>query len=265
MRLIGDAGRYMDLHLQGKNVLVTGSGQGIGRALGAAFAAEGANVAFQYLSSDAGAKEAAHDAVALGVRACAVPADISDRESVANLVETVHQELGRVDILVNNAAYTATGPFLEASPDDWSRQVDVTVVGMLQVTQAVIPDLIERGSGAIVTMAGDSGRVGESRAVITSTCRASAYGFTKAVAKEFARNGVRANCVSLGLVRSPSVASHFLNEMSDDMVARVTKAYPLSRLGEMADVVPAVLLLASPASSWITGQVVSINGGYAMG
>jgi NAD(P)-dependent dehydrogenase (short-subunit alcohol dehydrogenase family) len=126
----------------------------------------------------------------------------------------------------------------------------------------VLPDLVAR-AGSIVSIAGDSGRVGESRAVITSTCRASTYGLTKALAKEFGRNGVRANCVSLGLVRSPSVENHFLGDASDEFLARLVKAYPLRRLGEMDDVVPAVLLLASPAASWITGQVLSVNGGYA--
>jgi NAD(P)-dependent dehydrogenase (short-subunit alcohol dehydrogenase family) len=163
---------------------------------------------------------------------------------------------------VNNAAYTGTGPFLDSSDDDLVRQVNTVVTGTLRVTRAVLPDLVAR-AGSIVSIAGDSGRVGESRAVITSTCRASTYGLTKALAKEFGRNGVRANCVSLGLVRSPSVESHFLGDASDDFLARLVKAYPLRRLGEMDDVVPAVLLLASPAASWITGQVLSVNGGYA--
>ena len=255
----------MDLQMQGKTVLVTGAGQGIGREIGLAFAREGANVAFHYLSSAAGAVEAAQQASATGVKAAAVAGDISDLDDVGAIVEATHQHLGRIDILVNNAAYTSVGPFLKDDPADWRRQAGATVLGMLQLSQAVLPDLVEAGDGAIVTMAGDSGRAGESRAVATSTFRASAYGFTKAVAKEFARNGVRANCVSLGLVRSPSVEKHFLGEATDEFVARVVKAYPLRRLGEMADVVPTVLLLASPLSGWITGQVLSVNGGYVTG
>ncbi|HSF27272.1 MAG TPA: SDR family oxidoreductase [Actinomycetes bacterium] len=255
----------MDLQLRGKTVLVTGAGQGIGREVGLGFAREGANVAFHYRSSDEGARAAAAEAAELGVKACAVGGDVADLDDVKAFVAEVREQLGRIDILVNNAAYTSSAPFLEDDVADWRRQVDVTVMGMLQVSQAVLPDLVEGGAGAIVTMAGDSGRVGESRAVATATCRASAYGFTKSVAKEFARNGVRANCVSLGLVRSPSVEQHFLGEATDEFVARVVKAYPLRRLGEMSDVVPAVLMLASPVSGWITGQVLSINGGYATG
>lgn len=254
----------MDLQLHGKNVLVTGAGQGIGRAIGAGFASEGANVAFHYRYTADGAREAAQQARKLGVNACTVTGDLGDRDAVAALVDDARRQLGRLDILINNAAYTVSGPFLEAPPEDLTRQVDATVVGMLHVSRAVLPDLVEAG-GAIVTMAGESGRVGESKAVITSTCRASAYGFTKAAAKEFARYGVRANCVSLGLVRSPSVERDLLAGLTEETRQRLVKSYPLRRLGEMADVVPAVLLLASPTADWITGQVLSVNGGYATG
>ena len=253
----------MDLELRGKNVLVTGAGQGIGREIGLGFAAEGANVAFHYRQSKDGAEEASAEAKALGVTACAVSGDLADVGAIKDLVTQTHDQLGKVDILVNNAAYTAMGPFLKAEADESRRQVDTTVLGTLLLSQVFLPDLIESGNGSIVTMAGDSGRVGESHAVVTAACRASAYGFTKSVAKEFARHGVRANCVSLGLVRSPSVDDHFLGDATEDFIARIVKAYPLRRLGEMQDVVPAVLLLASSASGWITGQVLSINGGYA--
>lgn len=253
----------MDLELSGRNVLITGSGQGIGRAVGLAFAAEGANVAFHYHSSDAGAAQAAQEAQALGVRSIAVGADIASSSDVDGMVTQVHDGLGPVDILVNNAAFTSMGPFGSAPVAETQQQVNVTVLGMLLVTQAFLGDLSASSGGAVVTMAGDSGRVGESRAVVTSACRASAYGFTKALAKECARDGLRANCVSLGLIRSPNVMDHFLGDASDELVARITKAYPLRRLGEMSDVVPAVLMLASPRTGWVTGQVLSVNGGYA--
>ena len=253
----------MDLGLAGKNVLVTGSGQGIGREIGLGFASEGANVAFHYRSSAAGAEEARDQALSLGVRSAALPGDLTSFADVQRLQELAHRDLGPIDILVNNAAFTSSAPFREASEEDTRQQVGVTVLGTILVTQAFVPDLVASGAGAVVTLAGDSGRVGESRAVVTSACRASAYGFTKALAKEFARDGVRANCVSLGLVRSPNVENHFLGEASDDLVSRIVKAYPLRRLGEMSDVVPSVLMLASARSGWITGQVLSINGGYA--
>lgn len=254
----------MNLQLTDRTVLVTGAGQGIGREIGLAFAHEGANVVFHYLHSQDGAVKAAEEAAGFGVRACAVGGDLADREQVARLVAEARDQLGPIDVLINNAAYTSSGPFLDASVENMRQQVDATVLGTLQVTQEVLPDLV-KDAGTIVTMAGESGRVGESRSAIVSACRASAYGFTKAIAKEFARYHVRANCVSLGLVRSPSVEKNFLSGLDDGVVDRIVKAYPLRRLGEMADVVPAVLYLASPVSSWTTGQVLSVNGGFAMG
>lgn len=254
----------MDLQLAGKNVLVTGAGQGIGREIGVAFAAEGANVGFHFHSSGEGAEAAAADARGAGVKACAIAGDLANIDDVRRIADEYHNLLGTVDVLINNAAYTETKPFLKDSHEGWQRQIDVTVGGMLQMTHVLTPDLQASGGGAVVTMAGDSGRVGESRAVVTSTCRSAAYGFTKAFAKEYARDGVRANCVSLGLIRSPSVERHLLGELSPELVDKVVKAYPLRRLGEMSDVTAAVLLLASPVSGWTTGQVLSINGGYAM-
>ena len=254
----------MELGLTGKNVLITGSGQGIGKEIGLGFAREGANVGFHYRSSDEGARAACAEAESLGVKSMSVGGDLSVESDISQVADEVHRGLGPIDILVNNAAYTNMGPFLSADSADSRRQIDVTVTGTILVSQAFLPDLVASGAGAMITMAGDSGRVGESRSVVTSACRASAYGFTKAVAKEFARDGVRANCVSLGLVRSPSVEHHFLGEATDEFMAKLVKAYPLRRLGEMEDVVPAVLLLASARSSWITGQVLSINGGYAV-
>lgn len=253
----------VDLGLRGRTVVVTGAGQGIGRAIGLGFAQEGADVVFHHRSSGDGAAEASAEAEALGVRSVALRADLTDDAELARLRDEIHDRLGRVDILVNNAAYTSSGPFLGADPADTRLQVDVTVVGTMMATATFLPDLIEADGGAVITMAGDSGRVGESRAVVTSACRASAYGFTKALAKEHARDGVRANCVSLGLVRSPNVERHFLGAATPEFVERVVRAYPLRRLGEMDDVVPAVLWLASPRAGWVTGQVVSINGGYA--
>lgn len=253
----------MDMQLAGKNVLVTGSGQGIGRAIGLSFADEGANVAFHYRASMEGAVDAATRARETGVKAVSVGADISDLTQVKNLIDEVHSSLGAIDILVNNAAFCVTQRFLESNPADWKRQVDVTVIGMFNVTHAALPDLIACGKGAIVNILGDSGRVGESRAIVTSATRSSALGFTKGLAKEFGRSGVRANSVSLGLIKSPHTEDD-LASVSEDVMKRIVRAYPLGRLGEMDDVPPLVVLMASPLTEWVTGQTVSIDGGYAM-
>jgi NAD(P)-dependent dehydrogenase (short-subunit alcohol dehydrogenase family) len=253
----------MDLGLTGKTVLVTGAGQGLGRAIGHAFAAEGANVAFHYNSSASGAEEAAKEAAELGVKAIAVGADLRDGAAVSRAVEDVKNQLGPIDILVNNAAATQSKPFLETTEEDWAPQIGVTVAGTLRVTQAVAKQMAESGGGSIVSLMGDSGRVGESRLLVTATTRSTTVGLTKSLAKELARHQIRANAVSIALVRTGSLDAHTGNA-DDAKMKKILSAYPLRRLGRPEDVTPTVLLLASPLSSWTTGQVVSVNGGYAM-
>ncbi len=254
----------MDLLLAGKNALVTGAGQGLGLAIAEAFATEGANVAFAYHSSSQGARQAAAAAQAEGRSAMTVCCDVTSQDDVNRTVNDVVTELGSIDVLVNNAAYTDTGPFLDANPEELARMVDVTVMGTLRMTQAVVRHMVSADvAGSIVSLMGDSGRVGESRLAGVAATRASTMGLMKSVAKEFGRNGIRANTVSLGLVRSERFAHHTGNA-DDERMARIAKMYPLRRVGIPADVPPMVLLLASPLSSWITGQTVSVNGGYSM-
>jgi 3-oxoacyl-[acyl-carrier protein] reductase len=253
----------VDLGLRGQVVLVTGAGQGLGREIGLAFAREGARVAFLYRSSSSGAEEAAAEAGGITGAALAVQADIRSDEDVAAAVEAVEEELGPIDVLVNNAAATGAKPFLDTTPEDWAFQVDVTVTGTLRITQAVARRMVERKSGAIVSLMGDSGRVGESGLSITATTRASTMALTKSLAKELARHGIRANCVSIGLVQTDRFEDH-AGAPDEERMKKILSQYPLRRLGHPSDVSPLVLLLASPLSGWITGQVISVNGGYAM-
>jgi 3-oxoacyl-[acyl-carrier protein] reductase len=243
--------------------LVTGAGQGLGREIGLALAAEGAHVAFHHRTSKPGAQQAAERAHALGVNAIAVGADLRSDEEVAAMVERVEAELGPVDVLVNNAAAGTRQPFLESTPEDWAPQVDVIVTGTIRVTHAVTRRMAARGGGAVVSLMGDSGRVGESGLTVLAATRASTMALTKSLARELARHGIRANCVSIALVRTDNLAAHAGGE-DDERMRRILAQYPLRRLGRPEDVTPMVLLLASPLSGWITGQVISVNGGYAM-
>jgi NAD(P)-dependent dehydrogenase (short-subunit alcohol dehydrogenase family) len=255
----------VDLQLAGLNVLVTGAGQGLGRALGMGFAAEGANVAFHFNSSASGAEKAAAEATELGVRAIAVGGDLRSAAEVAALVERTESELGPIGVLVNNAAATKVQRFLDSTPADWAPQIDVTVTGTLQLTHAVAKRMAERKAGAIVNLMGDSGRVGESGLLVTATARSTTVGLTRSLAKELARFGIRTNAVSLALVRTDNFDEHSGGADADDERAKkILAQYPLRRLGRPDDITPMVLLLASPLSSWTTGQVVSVNGGYAM-
>jgi NAD(P)-dependent dehydrogenase (short-subunit alcohol dehydrogenase family) len=253
----------MDLGLAGKVVLVTGAGQGLGRALGLAFGAERAHVAFHYRASGAGAEAAAAQARGLGGKSLAVGADLLVEADVTSAVDRVERELGPIDVLVNNAAATQRKLFLETTAADWDAQIDVTVKGTLRITQAVVGRMAARRSGAVVNLMGDSGRVGESRLLVTATARAATVGFTKSLAREFARAGIRANCVSIALVQTDRFDAH-AGGADDERMKKIVAQYPLGRVGRAEDVTPMVLLLASPRAAWITGQIVSVNGGYAM-
>ena len=253
----------MDLGLQGQVVLVTGAGQGLGREIGLAFAREGAHVAFHYRSSGSGAETAAAEAGGLTGAAMVAQADIRSDDEVAAMVEAVESQLGPIGVLVNNAAATGSKPFLNTTPDDWAFQVDVTVTGTLRVTQTVARRMVERKTGAIVSLMGDSGRIGESGLSVTATTRASTMALTKSLAKELARHGIRANCVSIGLVQTDRFEEH-AGAPDEDRMKKILAQYPLRRLGRPDDIFPLVLLLASPLSGWTTGQVVSVNGGFAM-
>ncbi|HEX6383025.1 MAG TPA: SDR family NAD(P)-dependent oxidoreductase, partial [Acidimicrobiia bacterium] len=221
----------MDLDLKGRVVLVTGAGQGLGREIGLAFAREGALVAFHYHSSGAGAEEAAADAGRLTGAALAVQADIRKDDDVSAMVEGVESQLGPIGVLVNNAAATGLKPFLNTTPDDWSFQIDVTVTGTLRVTQAVAKRMVERKDGVIVSLMGDSGRVGESGLSVTATARAGTMALTKSLAKELARAGIRANCVSIGLVQTERFAEHAGaasgTAPDDERMQRIVAQYPL--------------------------------------
>lgn len=258
----------MDLGLQGQVVLVTGAGQGLGREIGLAFAREGAHVAFHYRSSGSGAETAAVEAGGLTGAAMVVQADIRSDDEVAAMVDAVETQLGPIGVLINNAASTGAKPFLNTTADDWRFQVDVTVTGTLRVTQAVAKRMVERKAGAIVSLMGDSGRVGESGLSVTATTRAGTMALTKSLAKELARHGIRANCVSIGLVQTDRFDEHAglsgAGAPDEERMTKILAQYPLRRLGRPSDVSPLVLLLASPLSGWTTGQVVSVNGGYAM-
>ena len=253
----------MDLQLAGTNVLVTGAGQGLGLAIGQAFVAEGANVAFMYNSSKDGAEAAADEARAAGLKAIAVGTDLRDRASVEAGVAAATDAIGPIQVLINNAAATQSKPFFETTEEDWAPQIDVTVGGTIRISHIVSKQMADNGGGNIINLMGDSGRVGESRLLVTAATRSSTIGLTKSLAKEMARHNIRANAVAIALVQTENLDEH-TGAADDERMKKMLSMYPLRRLGRPDDVTPMILLLASPLSSWTTGQVIAVNGGYSM-
>ena len=187
-----------------------------------------------------------------------------DRASVeAAVAATAADAIGPIQVLVNNAAATQSKPFFETTEEDWAPQIDVTVGGTIRISHIVSKQMADNGGGNIINLMGDSGRVGESRLLVTAATRSSTIGLTKSLAKEMARHNIRANAVAIALVQTENLDEH-TGAADDERMKKMLSMYPLRRLGRPDDVTPMILLLASPLSSWTTGQVIAVNGGYSM-
>jgi NAD(P)-dependent dehydrogenase (short-subunit alcohol dehydrogenase family) len=249
----------MDLGLKGKVALVTGAGRGVGREIAASLAREGASVAINYRSSAADAESLATEITGAGGKAKAYKTDVADFAAVSAMIETVVTDFGGLNILVNNAGLALRQRFVETKPEDWHRQIDACLYGAIHCCHAAAPHLEAAKDGRIVAVIGDSSRVGESGLAIVAAARAGVVALMKSLAREFGRSGTTCNTISLGLVETDH-DKDWVEANRDKLV----KLYPVRRLGQAGDVAPMVSLLASPSSGWITGQVISISGGYSM-
>jgi 2-hydroxycyclohexanecarboxyl-CoA dehydrogenase len=257
--------------IAGRVALVTGAGRGIGAGICEVLAAHGAIVAVNDVFPER-CEEVAHGLADSGARSLAVGADVTDASAVAGMVRTIEREAGAVEILVNNAGLPAArdgqGPsffrsFQETDPDFWRTVVDVILHGTLSCTHAVLPGMVERKRGRVINISSDSGRVGTVRASIYSMAKAGIVGFSKALAQEVAAHGITVNCVSPGATETESSAA-WLARGRDRVMAEYPLAPALGRLGLPADIGQAVLYFASDWGEWVTGQVLSVNGGHHM-
>jgi NAD(P)-dependent dehydrogenase (short-subunit alcohol dehydrogenase family) len=249
----------MDLGLNGKIALVTGAGRGVGREIALGLAAEGAAVAVNYRSSNKDAEGLVGEITAKGGKAKAYQADVADLAAVKAMVDAVTTDFGGINILVNNAGLALRKRFLDTTPDEWRRQIDACLYGTIHCCHAAMPHLERGRDGRIVSVIGDSSRVGESGLSIVAAARAGVIALMKSLAREFGGSGTTANTVSLGLVETDHD-----KEWVEANREKLVRLYPLRRLGQASDVAPMVTLLASPRSGWITGQVLSISGGFSM-
>ncbi|NMO93823.1 SDR family NAD(P)-dependent oxidoreductase [Actinomycetospora sp. TBRC 11914] len=244
--------------LPDKIALVTGAGQGIGRAIAETLTAEGATV----VVSDVDTDTAKATAEALGGAAIALHADVADRDSVTAMVDEARDRFGRIDVLVNNAGWDKVGPFVESDPADWDRIVGINLYGVLHTSRAVLPLMAEQGAGAVVNLASDAARVGSSGEAVYSAAKGGIISFTKTTAREMARHQVRVNCVCPGPTDTALFAS--VVEGNDKLRDGLIRAIPLRRLAQPADIAHAVSFLASDEASFITGQTLSVSGGMSM-
>lgn len=265
----------MDLGLKGKNVIVTGGASNIGRAIVFAFARDGANVVVADIDRKQAEKTAA-DALAAGAgKALATETDVTDPDSVAKMVALSTEAHGPIDVLVNNVGGTINRLFVEMSRADFEREIQFNLWSVINCTRAVLDGMIARGSGSIVSIGSDAGRMGEYRESVYAACKAGVIGLTKTLAREHGKSQIRFNVVCPGTTMPESEEDVGASSMwgpeghlrfwnTPEMRDRISKLYPLRRIGIPNEVAAAVAFLSSDAASYITGQTLSASGGYTM-
>jgi 2-hydroxycyclohexanecarboxyl-CoA dehydrogenase len=249
---------------QARAAIVTGGGRGIGRAIALALARDGRSVAVADLLGDearAVAAEIAND----GGSAIAVELDVTDPASVERGIELAEGSLGGLEILVNNAGWDELRPFVDTDEAFWERVLDVNFKGALRMTHALLPGMLEREFGRIVSIGSDAGRVGSSLESVYSGAKAGVIAFTKTIAREAARAGVTANTVCPGPTDTPMLAGIVaVHEDAERVIGAMTRAVPMRRLAQPEEVAAAVAFFASEQAGYITGQTLSVSGGLTM-
>lgn len=260
----------MELGLNGRVALITGSGGGIGRTIALAFAREGAGVAINDVN-EAGIAETVRLVEEAGGKAIAARYDITDLASTRAMASAVERTLGGIDVLVNNAALLLNHDlFLETDPATCDQEIKVILYGTLNCARAVLPGMIERRFGKMINIVTDAARVGQERQCNYSAAKGGVISFTKSIAKEVGRHNINVNAVSPGATNSPmrmemlrELIANIGSEKAAEREERVKRNYALRRIGEPEDVANTVVFLASEAGRHITGQILSVNGGYA--
>lgn len=242
--------------LEKKVIIVTGAGSGIGKGIAQKCAAEGATV----IVTDRHGEATMAVTEELGVRARAYTVDVTDRASVDAMVDDVKVEHGRIDALINNAGWDIGKPFVDTDADFWDKVIAINYVGTLNTCHAVLPVMAEQSSGSIVNLASDAGRVGSSGEAVYAGAKAAVIGFSKAIAREHARNQVNVNVVCPG----PTDTALFASIGGPKLRESLTRAIPFRRLGTPEDVANAVAFFVSDEASFITGQTLSVSGGLTM-
>jgi 2-hydroxycyclohexanecarboxyl-CoA dehydrogenase len=252
------------MKLAGKTALVTGAGSGIGRAIALALAREGCQVGIADIAS-AAANAVAAEVEALGGKGFALPVDLTRRAKVERMAEDALIRLGQIDVLVNNAGWDRMGLFLDTEEETWERIIAVNLKAVLYVCKAVLPSMVARGTGKVVNIASDAGRVGSSGEAVYSATKGAVIAFSKALAREMARHRITVNTVCPGLTETPLLQS--LRDQSPKMeriLEAVTRATPLGRVATPEEIAGAVVFFASPEADFVTGQTLSVSGGLTM-
>ncbi|MBH0173041.1 3-oxoacyl-[acyl-carrier-protein] reductase [Fictibacillus sp. 23RED33] len=245
--------------LNEKSVLVTGASRGIGRAIALYFARNGAKVAVNYSGSEAKANEVVNEIKENGGTAFAIKADISSSEDVTNMVKTVVDEFGSLDVLVNNAGITRDNLLMRMKEEDWDAVINTNLKGVFLTTKAVTRQMMKQRKGRIINIAsivGVSGNAGQANYV---AAKAGVIGLTKTAAKELSSRGITVNAIAPGFIETDMTG-----KLEEGIKSEMLRNIPLARFGQPDDIASAAAFLASDASSYITGQTLHVDGGMVM-
>ena len=263
----------METNLKERSVIITGGGSNIGRAISHAFGQETSHITIAELVEEHGYK-VAEEILKLNPNAKVnvVQTDITQPDQVEHMVGVALNTFGKIDVLVNNVGWTVDRLFTEKQRTEWEKEVQVNLWGPINCFNAVLPHMIAAQHGSIVSIASDAGRMGEYREAVYSACKGGVIALTKAIARENGKYGIRGNIVCPGLIVPPKEESiseeSMWNDMrdifTDDVLEKVKRGYILRRMGTAPEVANAVVFLASDAASFITGQTLSVSGGYTM-
>lgn len=242
-----------------KTVLITGASRGIGKEIALKFAREGYNVILNYNTSEAKAKTIARYIEDIGVQCLLIKADVSVESEVNEMVAKALKKFGKIDVLVNNAGVALSKLFQLTTTDEIARVFGVNTFGVINCSRAVVPSMVSEKAGKIVNISSIWGKVGASMETIYSASKGAVIAFTMALAKELAPSGICVNCVCPGVIDTD-----MLIDYSDEDKKELKNQTPLNRLGTPQDVADAVYFLASDNATFITGQVVTVDGGFAL-
>jgi len=247
------------MNLNGEIALVTGGSRGIGRACALALAKAGAEVLVKYVSNEAKAEETCNQIRQAGGKATAVKFDVGNAEETQSAIEALLKEKKKISILVNNAGITHDGLMMRYATEDWDRVVDTNLRGAFVASQAVIRPMMKERKGSIIHMSSIVGITGNAGQAAYCAAKAGLIGLTKSMAKELAARNIRVNAVAPGYIQTDMT-----DELTPEQKDGILKHIPLGRVGTPEEIADAVVFLASPASQYVTGQVIVVDGGMGM-
>jgi len=262
----------MKLDLKGKSVVVTGGGSNIGRGIVLGFAAEGAHITIGDLDLVQAEKVAGLALEAGAASALAVKTDVTDLGQVQAMFKAATDKHGTVDVLVNNVGWDQLMFFTQTAPELWEKIIKINYVGVLNCTKSALEIMVSKNTGSIVSISSDASRSGEPREAVYGGVKAAVNSFMKTIAKENGRYGIRCNVVCPGVtvpvaLEDVGTSSMWTKQdamMTAEQLEKVAKALPLRKLGRPDDIANAVVFLSSAAAGHVTGQVLSVSGGYSM-